>query len=172
MWSSSLMASLHYLAFGMALGGVFMRGRYLRAIILDATDEKNFYKLFIADNFWGLAALFLVITGVWRAFGGLEKGTAYYMQNTFFWIKMSVVILVIALEMVPMTRFVRWRLVLKRKSAPLNLRSLSMLRKINDTQLALTILLPLHCFRYGSRSAVLAITVSYSSSKYSRLDLF
>lgn len=141
MWSSSLVASVHYIGFAMALGAVFMRGRYLRSIIADNTNMKTFNNLFIADNLWGVSALILVITGVWRAFGGLEKGSAFYMQNTFFWIKMGLFVLVICLEMAPMIRFIRWRIALKNKKE-LNLRSLETLRKINDIQFLLVVALP------------------------------
>jgi putative membrane protein len=37
--------------------------------------------VFTADSFWGIAALLWIVTGLWRAFGGLEKGSDYYLHT-------------------------------------------------------------------------------------------
>ena len=84
-----IFASAHYLALGIGLGSIFMRGRYLRSLRLRQDLNTDLRRLFAADNFWGLAALLWIGTGLMRAFGGLEKGTSYYLHNPMFWVKMA-----------------------------------------------------------------------------------
>lgn len=108
------LASLHLLGFGLGLGAVWMRAGALQAIEKDSHEPnpdhaQNLDRAFFADNLWGLAALLWVGTGLYRAFGGVEKGTAYYLNNTLFWIKMALFIAVIVLEMRPMITLIRWR---------------------------------------------------------------
>ena len=38
---------------------------------------------------WGVAALLWLVTGLLRAFGGLEKGTQFYLTSNLFWVKMT-----------------------------------------------------------------------------------
>lgn len=70
--------------------------------------------MFRADSLWGLAALLWIVTGVWRAFGGLEKGTSYYLESTAFWIRMSLLAAVPVLEVRPAVTFTRWRSAFRR----------------------------------------------------------
>ena len=83
-----------------------MRGRALRGV-LDAAGLK---RIFAADNVWGLAAVLWISTGVWRAFGGLEKGTTYYVTSPVFQTKMGLLGLILALEVWPMVTLIRWRM--------------------------------------------------------------
>jgi putative membrane protein len=78
---------------------------------LDATRLRS---VFYADNGWGIAALLSISTGLWRAFGGLEKGSAYYLQNHLFLAKLGLYAAVFLLELWPMTTLIRWRQRLKR----------------------------------------------------------
>jgi putative membrane protein len=70
-----------------------------------------------ADSFWGLAALLWIGTGIWRVFGDLEKGTAYYMGSTAFWVKMGLFGAILLLEIWPMATLVRWRIAQSRGRA-------------------------------------------------------
>lgn len=69
---------------------------------------------FFADNFWGLAALLWIVTGLLRAFGGYAKETSYYLDNIFFWLKMGLLVLVFLLEIWPMITLIRWRVQMRR----------------------------------------------------------
>src|SRR5689334_5097794 len=69
---AALVSALHVLALGIGLGGVFARGRALRA--LAGGDTSGVDRVLFADNFWGVAALLWLATGLTRAFGGLERG--------------------------------------------------------------------------------------------------
>lgn len=65
--------------------------------------------VFKADNLWGLAAALWIFTGLFRAFGGLDKGTDYYLNSTAFLLKMGLFLLVFMIEIKPMITFIKWR---------------------------------------------------------------
>ena len=100
-----ILAALHLLALGIGLGAVVARARSLRGPM----DERRLSNVFLADSLWGLAALLWISTGLWRAFGGVEKGSAYYLASTAFWIKIGLLVLVLVLEIWPMLTLMRWR---------------------------------------------------------------
>ncbi len=100
-----LFAAIHLLALGIGLGAVWARGRALRGPL----DTAGLRRVFHADGWWGLAAVLWIGTGLVRAFGGLEKGSAYYLHNHVFWIKMVLLLLILVLEAGPMVTLARWR---------------------------------------------------------------
>src|SRR5215467_14209361 len=95
---SALVSSLHLLALAIGLPAVFLRGRALKGRL----DADGLRRLFAADSAWGLAALLWVATGLLRAFGGLEKGTEFYLRSPLFWTKMALFLVVLVLEVQPM----------------------------------------------------------------------
>lgn len=107
-----LLAAVHLLAFAMAFTAVLARGKALRS--LKGTDSSPVRQVLIADNFWGISALVLLITGGMRAFGGFEKGTEYYLQQPLFHLKMTLFIFILLLEIAPMIRLIKWRIALAR----------------------------------------------------------
>jgi len=102
---SWIVAALHLLALGIGLGAIWTRSRALRRL----PDEDALRRVLVADTYWGLAALLWISTGLARAFGGLEKGSAYYLSNGAFWLKMGLLGLILLLEIWPMTTLIRWR---------------------------------------------------------------
>ena len=100
-----IFAAVHLLALGIGLGAVWTRARALRAL----PDPAAFGRAFAADGAWGVAALLWLGTGLVRAFGGLEKGTGYYLQNSAFHLKMGLFVLITLLEIWPAVTLVRWR---------------------------------------------------------------
>ena len=48
MWSSAIVASLHYLALASGLPAVMLRGRALKGPF----DDAGFHRLFTADTMW------------------------------------------------------------------------------------------------------------------------
>jgi putative membrane protein len=102
---SAIVSSLHLLALAIGLPAVFLRGRALKGPL----DAAGLRRLLAADNVWGLAALLWIVTGLLRAFGGLEKGTEFYLHSPLFWVKMSLFLLVLLLEIRPMITFIGWR---------------------------------------------------------------
>ena len=111
---SAIVSALHLLALAIGLPAVYLRGRALRGRL----DAAGLRSLFAADTVWGVAALLWLATGLLRAFGGLEKGTAYYLASRLFWAKMALFVLILLLELPPMLAFIRWRTQLRRGQAP------------------------------------------------------
>ncbi|PYM07055.1 MAG: DUF2214 domain-containing protein [Candidatus Rokuibacteriota bacterium] len=111
---SAVVSALHVLALAIGLPSVFLRGRALKR----ALDAEGLRRLFAADNAWGVAALLWIVTGLLRAFGGLEKGTQFYLNSRLFWVKMALFAGVLALEAWPMVTFIRWRVQRGRGGAP------------------------------------------------------
>jgi putative membrane protein len=109
-----LFAAVHLLALGVGLGAVWARGRALR----EQLDPAGLRRVFYADSWWGISALLWIGTGLVRAFGGLEKGSAYYLGNHLFWAKMGLLVLILLLELRPMIALVRWRIELTRGDQP------------------------------------------------------
>ncbi|GAB7126673.1 DUF2214 family protein [Silvimonas sp. JCM 19000] len=133
-----LLAALHLLAFGFALAAIRNRARALRQPI-PLFDPGDILR---QDMLWGLTALVLLLTGLWRAFGGVEKGAAYYLHQPFFHLKMTCLALILILEAWPMRALIKWRLARsKDPSAPLpEARQLAI---ISDVQLLLLLLMVL-----------------------------
>jgi len=102
---SAVVSSLHLLALAIGLPAVFLRGRALKGPL----DAEGLRRLLAADNVWGLAAVLWIVTGLLRAFGGLEKGTEFYLRSPLFWTKMALFLVVVLLEIRPMVTFIRWR---------------------------------------------------------------
>ena len=99
------LASLHLVAFGIGLGAVWMRARALRGPL----ERGGLARAFTADAWWGLSALLLLSTGLWRLFGETEKMSSYYLANHVFYAKMGFLVLILLLEVGPMITLIRWR---------------------------------------------------------------
>lgn len=127
-------AALHLLALGIGLGAVWTRARALRAL----PEPAALGRAFAADAVWGAAAGLWIATGVWRAFGGLEKGTQYYLQSNAFQAKMGLLALILLLEIVPMVTLIRWRAA-RKKGAEVDTRDAGRLATISYVQAALVV---------------------------------
>jgi putative membrane protein len=111
---SAVLSSLHVLALAIGLPAVFFRGRALKGTL----DAAGVGRVLMADNLWGLAAVLWIGTGLLRAFGGFEKGTAFYMHSRLFHLKLGLFILVLVLEVLPMLTFMRWRIARAKGETP------------------------------------------------------
>jgi putative membrane protein len=107
---SAIVSSLHVLALAIGLPAVFLRGRALKGRL----DADGLRRLMAADSVWGVAAAIWIVTGLLRAFGGLEKGTDFYLRSPLFWTKMALFVLIVLLEILPMVTLIRWRVRLGR----------------------------------------------------------
>ncbi|MBR8356532.1 DUF2214 family protein [Burkholderia vietnamiensis] len=112
-----LLAAVHLMAFGVAFAGIAARNRALRRVIASA-QAADLPGVFKADAVWGTSALVLIATGLARAFGGFEKGTAYYLHEPLFHLKMTALVLILLLEIVPMLGLLRWRGAVRRQQTP------------------------------------------------------
>lgn len=132
------LALLHLLALGIGLGAIWARARALSGSL----DRAGLKRAFAADTWWGIAAVLWITTGLLRAFGGFEKGTAYYLQNEFFLLKMAVLLLILILEVWPMATLIRWRIA-DRRGETLNLRRVPLLARISYVEAGLVVVMVL-----------------------------
>lgn len=133
---SAVVSSLHLLALAIGLPSVFLRGRALKAPL--AADGLR--RVLAADNIWGVAAVLWIVTGLLRAFGGLEKGTDFYLRSPLFWAKMGLFLLILLLEILPMVTFIRWRIRLGR-GLPVDTSVAPRLYALSHVQLALVVVM-------------------------------
>jgi putative membrane protein len=129
-----IVASLHLLALAIGFGSIVARGRALRGTL----DAGGLSRVFLADTFWGIAAVLWLATGIPRAFAGLEKGTAYYLGSPLFRLKMGVFLLILALEVWPMVTLIRWRIQL-RKGTPIDTTPARAMGRISDLEALLVV---------------------------------
>ena len=133
---AAVVSALHLLALALGLPAVYLRGRALRGPL----DTAGLRRLFAADNVWGAAAGLWLVTGLLRAFGGLEKGTAFYLGSHAFWLKMALFALILVLEIRPMVTFIRWRMGLRSGRTP-DTSSARGLYLVNHIEMALVVLM-------------------------------
>jgi putative membrane protein len=133
---SAVFSALHLLALAIGLPSVFMRGRALKGPL----DETGLRRLFTADTLWAVAAALWIVTGLVRAFGGLEKGSQFYLSSPLFVVKMGLLIAVLLLEIWPMITFIRWRIARARGQTPTKAR-VGGLYAVNQIQLGIVVVM-------------------------------
>jgi len=136
MYVQWLFAALHLFGLGIGLAAVWSRAHALR----DDLDEEQLQRAFLADTFWGIAAGIWIITGLIRAFTGLEKGPAYYLGNSMFLAKMGLLVLILILELWPMITLIRWRRELGNGGQP-DTGAAAAIARISQVQVVLVVLM-------------------------------
>lgn len=131
-----LFAAAHLLALGIGLGAVWGRARALRGPL----DAAGLSRVFVADTWWGAAAGLWIVTGLARAFAGLEKGGAYYLHSHWFFAKMALFAVILALEVWPMVALIRWRIA-ARQGGVIDTRSARAFSRISVAQAHLVALM-------------------------------
>lgn len=129
---SYLFATLHILTFGIGFYAIWSRANALKKL----SDVSGLNEVFKADNFWALAALLWIGTGLWRAFGSLEKGSDYYLHSKTFIVKMALFLLVFLIEIKPIVTLIRWR-TKKRKNEKIDFSSARQLAFLSHIELDL-----------------------------------
>ena len=130
----SLLAALHFVALGVGFAAIWTRARALAR----PDREPARGRVLAADTVWGLAALLWIGTGLLRAFGGYEKGAAYYLQSHAFWTKMALLVGVLLLELWPMATFIRW-CIAARRGGEIDTRATPWLARISYLQAVLVL---------------------------------
>ena len=136
MYLAALFSGIHMVGLGLAFLGLVQR--------FHASGEKRLSAVFGADNIWGVSAILLLSSGLMRAFGGYEKGSAFYLHNTAFYLKLSFFFIIFILEIFPMVTLIRWRIAVARNLPPAAdevHRKLHWIRKISLVQGVLLITL-------------------------------
>jgi putative membrane protein len=108
------LAALHLLGLAIGLGAVWARGRSLSGPL----DPPALRRAFAADSWWGVSAILLISTGLWRLLAGTEKPTVYYLSSHAFVAKMALLAGILVLEIRPMITLIRWRLLVARGVSP------------------------------------------------------
>jgi len=103
-------AFLHLLTLGIGFYAIWTRANALKKV----KDSSGLADVFRADNIWALAAMLWIVTGLWRAFGGLEKGSQYYLHSSIFIFKITMFLTVFAMEISIMRTLIKWRGMYKR----------------------------------------------------------
>lgn len=146
-----VLAVLHLLALGIGLGAIYARARHLMTLSTrepapertqEPAQEHGLARVFQADNWWAVAAVLWMSTGLWRAFSGTEKASAYYWAQPMFWSKMGLLGLILLLELWPMITLIRWRVAQARGRLPVLAQLAGAARtmaRISMLQLALTV---------------------------------
>ena len=105
-----VIAGLHLLALGIGLGAILFRA----ASLSEPASAVSLRRALRADVDWAVAAGLWIGTGLWRYFGGFEKGASYYDHNAAFLAKMALLAVILALEVWPMVTLIKWRAALAR----------------------------------------------------------
>ena len=110
-----MLAAVHLVGFGIGLGAVWARGR---SIASHSLDRAALDRTFAADSWWGVSALLLIGSGLWRLLGSTEKPTAYYLANHVFYTKLAFLVGILVLELWPMVTLIRWRVLVAKGIQP------------------------------------------------------
>ena len=110
-----MLAAVHLLGLGIGLGAVWARARSITSRPL---DQAALRRAFAADSWWGVSALLLIGSGLWRLLGSTEKTTAYYLANHVFYTKMAFLGTILLLELWPMVTLIRWRMLVAKGGLP------------------------------------------------------
>ena len=129
---AAVLSALHLFALAIGAPAIVLRGRALKGPM----DDAHVARATTADNFWGVAGLLWIATGLMRAFGGFEKGSLYYLHNPLFHAKLGLVALLLLLEIWPATVLLRWRLARARGESP-DTSSAPALHTITHVQIAI-----------------------------------
>ncbi len=135
-----LLAAFHYLSLAVGFAGLVIRGAEFKRLGR-SPSESGLRRLYMGDNLWGIAALVWIATGLIRAFGGFEKGTAYYLNSHWFWLKMTLFGLIFVLEIWPMVKLIQWRIAKKTTLTPADRTLLSRFFVMNLAELHLIVLI-------------------------------
>lgn len=134
--TAAIVSALHVLAVVIGFAAVRARASALRGTL----DGAGLARVFRADAWWAAAAVLWLVSGPWRAFGELEKGTAFYVANRLFHVKFGLFLLIVLLEIAPMVALIRWRSALRRGAAP-DLSRARLYARLSDLQAALVIVI-------------------------------
>ena len=131
-------AALHLVALGVGFAAVTARRRAL----LGPLDPAGVQRVLSADNWWAVAAVLWVGTGLVRLLAQMEKSRPYYFSNTWFLAKMACFLVILALEIRPIVTFMRWRTTLRRGAA-LDTSTAPTLARVSGLQAALVLIMVL-----------------------------
>jgi len=103
MIKDALLAYLHYIAIIVMFAFLTVQIVLMRRTV----DAQAARLLARCDMFFGAASALILFTGLMRVFMG-AKGSAFYMDNPVFWVKVAVFLVAGLLSIRPTILFLRW----------------------------------------------------------------
>lgn len=93
----------HFVAFFGLTAGLVLQ----IALVKPSPDIETAKRIQRADRAYGLMAGLVLVFGLLRVFY-FEKGSDYYFNNTFFWIKIAIFVIVGLMTIYPTMTYLRW----------------------------------------------------------------
>jgi putative membrane protein len=113
MITTALMAFLHHiLAFTLTACLVYEFIAYRKNMSI-----AEIRRIQRTDLIYGISAGLLLLVGLLRVFF-FEKGPNFYMNNPFFWVKLTAFLVVGLLSIDPTIRYIRWNQTLRQNEVP------------------------------------------------------
>jgi putative membrane protein len=128
---------VHMWALAIGACSLFLRERRLGVTPLDKPALES---MLAADNWWGIAAILWISSGLARLLY-LEKSRDFYFRNGFFYVKLGLFAVAMLLELWPMMNFVVWRVRLQ-QGKPVDTARARSFQTISRLELVVIALIP------------------------------
>ena len=110
---SALIAFGHFVAFFALTSALTLE----LALLKPSPDIETANRIRRADRAYGLMAMLVLVFGFLRVFY-FEKGSDYYFDNTFFWIKIALFAAVGIMSIKPTVTFLHWGAAIEKGVSP------------------------------------------------------
>lgn len=97
-------AYLHIISIMVLMGSLIAEHLMLKP----SMTKEQIKSLASTDLIYGIAAIFVLVTGLLRWFV-FDKGSDYYLSNPLFHIKLTIFIIIAILSIFPTIKFLKWR---------------------------------------------------------------
>ena len=110
---SAGVAYVHYLSFMLCFAALVVERRLIKA----SPNRREATATVITDIFYGIAALALLVSGIFRVlyFG---QGSEFYTENPLFWWKVGLYLSVGGLSLYPTVTYILWAIPLRKGELP------------------------------------------------------
>ena len=161
-----LLAWLHLLALAAGLAGVWARARALDDSLRHPEDPRAIRRALVGGAWWWVALAVWLATGAWELVSAARHGTSAYATSAAFTVKMSLFLIVLALEIWPATTLARWW----RGRAEPDARNVGRIEVLSYVQCALVALIALAAVVETSGERTNALDVPATSTSAATLD--
>ncbi len=110
---AALVSFGHFLAFFALTAAIVLT----LALVRESPDLETARRIRRADRVAGISALLVLVFGFLRVVY-FEKGSDYYFDNVFFWLKLALFAAAALIAVFPARQFLRWNGELRRQVAP------------------------------------------------------
>ena len=110
---SAGVAYIHYVSFMFCFAALVVERRLLRP----DPDRRAATAMVITDIIYGIAALALLVSGIFRVLY-YGQGSEFYTQNPLFWWKVGLYLGAGALSLYPTITYILWAIPLRKGEAP------------------------------------------------------